>query len=93
MTAVGIKESPLCTSQAVGERKFTSIQYFDLTPTWMYRAQTAMYRGFTGFNSHANSSGPCPVAYRGRVQPPSETPKALQNRAELNPTAKTVKNS
>jgi len=37
-----------------------------------------------------------PVAYRGGggvVQtPPSEIPKALQNRAKLNPIVKTVKN-
>ena len=35
-----------------------------------------------------------PVAYRGGVwgfQPPSEIPKALQNRVKLNPIVKTVK--
>ena len=36
------------------------------------------------------------VAYRGGVwgvqTPPAEIPKALQNRAKLNPTVKTVKN-
>ena len=36
------------------------------------------------------------VAYRGGgilgVQTPPEIPKALQNRAKLNPTVKTVKN-
>ena len=33
------------------------------------------------------------MAYRGGVQPPSpEIPKALQNRAKLNPIVKTVKN-
>ena len=32
------------------------------------------------------------VAYRGGFQTPPEIPKALQNRAKLNPIAKTVKN-
>jgi hypothetical protein len=33
-----------------------------------------------------------PMAHQGKVQTPPEIPKALQNRAKLNPIAKTVEN-
>ena len=47
--------------------------------------------------NHEQKGNLFPVAYRGGdlgcSNPPPEIPKALQNRAKLNPTAKTVKNS